>query len=78
MRISSVAYRQELTRRRRTYGFSIDPDDTEVSKEGCVFPMVFISLLLHAEFGQNDHREDAPYFRSDQMYLQIFYTKIRV
>lgn len=25
------AYRQEITRRRRTYGFSIDPDNTEVS-----------------------------------------------
>ena len=34
--------------------------DTEV---GCVFPMVVVSILLRAEFGRNDHREDAPHFR---------------
>ena len=48
------------------------------NKVECVFPMVIVSMLLHAEFGPNDHREDAPYFRSDQVYLQLFYTKIRV
>ena len=26
----------------------------------CVFPMVVISLLPHAEFGRNDHEDDAP------------------
>ena len=30
------------------------------SKVGCVFPMVIVSILLHAEFGWNNHREDAP------------------
>ena len=25
---------------------------------GCIFPMVVISMLPHAEFGQNDHGED--------------------
>ena len=25
----------------------------------CVFPMVVVSILHHAEFGPNDHREDA-------------------
>ena len=30
----------------------------------CVFPMVVTSMLLHAEFGPNGHREDAPHFRS--------------
>ena len=29
---------------------------------GCVFPMVVVSIQPHAEFGQNDHREDALYF----------------
>ena len=33
-----------------------------VSKEGCVFPMVVVSLLPHAELGPNDHREHAPDF----------------
>ena len=32
-----------------------------VNKVGCVFLMVRVSILPHAEFGQNDHREDAPY-----------------
>ena len=26
------------------------------------FPMVVVSILPHAEFGPNDHREDAPHF----------------
>ena len=32
-----------------------------VGKEGCVFPLVVVSILLHAEFGPNYH-EDAPHF----------------
>ena len=32
------------------------------SKVGCVFPMVVVSILPHAEFGPNDHREDASHF----------------
>ena len=28
-----------------------------------VFPMVVVSILPHAEFGPNDHREDAPHFK---------------
>ena len=28
----------------------------------CVVLMIVVSLLLHAEFGRNDHRKDAPYF----------------
>ena len=31
-------------------------------KVGRVFPMVVVSILPHAEFGPNDHREDAPHF----------------
>ena len=31
-------------------------------KVRCVFPMVIVSILPHAEFGSNDHREDAPHF----------------
>ena len=31
-------------------------------KVGCVFPMVAVSIPPHAEFGPNDHREDAPHF----------------
>jgi len=31
----------------------------EPNKVGCIFPMVVISILLHAEFGPNDHREEA-------------------
>ena len=32
-------------------------------KVKCVLPMVVDSMLPHAEFGPNDHREDAPHFR---------------
>ena len=28
----------------------------------CVFPTVVVSMLPHAEFGQNEHREDASRF----------------
>ena len=31
-------------------------------KVGRVFPMVVVSIQPHAEFGRNDHREDAPHF----------------
>ena len=34
----------------------------QISKVGCVFLMVVVSLLPNAEFGRNDHREDAPHF----------------
>ena len=30
-------------------------------KAGCIFPMVIVSLLHHAKFGRNHHREDAPH-----------------
>ena len=32
------------------------------SKVGCVFPMIVVSLLLHADYGRNDHRENAFHF----------------
>ena len=32
------------------------------SKVGCVFLMVVVSMLPHAEIGRNDHREGAPHF----------------
>ena len=31
-------------------------------KVGCVFLVVVVSMLLHAEIGRNDHRECAPHF----------------
>ena len=33
-----------------------------IGKVGCVFPMVIVSIVPHAEFGPNDHREDASHF----------------
>ena len=32
------------------------------NKEGCVFRMVVVFILPHAEFGPNGHREDALHF----------------
>ena len=34
----------------------------QVHKVGCVFAMVVVSILPQAEFGPNDHRQDAPHF----------------
>ena len=33
-------------------------------KVGCVFPMIIVTILRHAEFGQNDHWVDAIHFIS--------------
>ena len=38
--------------------------DFPAFKVGCIFPMVVVYLLPQAEFGRNDHREDAPHFKS--------------
>ena len=38
------------------------PKNLYIFKVGCVFPMVLVSILPHAEFGRNDHRENAPHF----------------
>ena len=37
-------------------------ENRENHKVGCVFPMVDVSILPHAEFGSNDHQVDAPHF----------------
>ena len=34
----------------------------EKFKVGCIFPIV-VSKLIRAEFGRNDHREDASHFK---------------
>ena len=33
------------------------------NKVGCGFPMIVVSILSNAEFGPNDHREDASHFK---------------
>ena len=38
------------------------------SEVKCMFPMV-VSMLPHAEFGGNDHREDAPHCISNNIYI---------
>ena len=35
----------------------------EKIKVGCIFPIVVVSILIRAEFGRNDHREDASHFK---------------
>ena len=42
--------------------FQITVRRTNSSKVGSVFPIVVVSILPHADFGPNNHREDAPYF----------------
>ena len=36
----------------------------EVNKVACVFPMVVVFILPHAEFGPNDHQENAAHCTS--------------
>ena len=43
------------------------------TKVGCVFPMVAVSVLPHAEFGPNEHREDAHHF---MIYCQKYKQKL--
>ena len=38
------------------------PEESTVSKVWCVFSMVVVFMLPHAEIGRNDHREGAPRF----------------
>ena len=33
-----------------------------LQRKGCVISMVVVSLLPHAEFGRNGHRDDASHF----------------
>ena len=43
-------------------------------KVGCVFSMVAVSMLPHAEFGPKDHREDAPNFNRVHFLFPILDT----
>ena len=36
------------------------------SKMECVYPIVIVSILFHAEFGPMDYGEGAPYFTSEK------------
>ena len=40
------------------------PSFEKNTKVGCIFSMVFVSLLPNAEFGQNYHWKDAPHFKN--------------
>ena len=39
---------------------------SNISKVGCVFPMVVVSILPHAEFEPNDHQKDTPDFSKER------------
>ena len=50
-----------------------------VVKVDCVFPMTIVSMLLQAEFGHNDRREDTPHFTVVKQKLsQFWYIHIRL
>ena len=44
-----------------------------ITKVGC-FPMAVFSILSHAEFGLNDHLEDAPHFINSKVYYAKGYA----
>ena len=59
--VSFGPYRSDLCRRTNIESVSRGSMTRKRCKVGCVFPMVVVTLLLHAEFGLNDHREKAPH-----------------
>ena len=55
--ISLIYEINEFQYRRSNYNI-----ESRSYKVGCVFPMVVVSMLPHADFGPNDHRDDALHF----------------
>ena len=49
---------------------------TEINKLSCVFAMVVVLPL--AEFGRNDHREDAPHFKYSTNFCEIMIERVKV
>lgn len=45
------------------YSGTLSDHFCKLNKVGCVFAMVIVSILPHAEFGPNKHQEDGPYFK---------------
>ena len=45
-----------------THSWTVIVSKKSISKVGCDFPMGVVTLLLHADFGRNDHREGALHF----------------
>ena len=43
---------------------------------GCVVPMAIVSILLHADFGPNDYREDASHFTMNE--ANFFFSKLKI
>ena len=52
------------------------------TKVGCVFPMVAVSMLPRVEVRRNDHREDAPHFKStlgtDSSFLHLVMFRVNI
>ena len=47
------------------FDFFFDMAESLITKVGYVFPIAIVSILPHAEFGKNNHREYAPALYSD-------------
>ena len=61
-----VIENEELKPKGKTHSFAKSPN-----KVGCIFPMVVISIVRHAELGRNDHREDAPHFTFQTFHVAL-------
>ena len=62
------------TRLSKTAGLQVAWSESRMHrkyKEGCVFPVVAISMLPRAEFGPNDHREEALHFIYDGLHVSF-------
>ena len=55
-------FRNTVNINRNCWGLGHSGEPSKCNKVGCGIPIVVASLLLHAEFGSNDHREDASHF----------------
>ena len=67
------AFRMGLAASGRGQG-DIDRVLFRITKAGCIFSMVAISVLPLAEFGPNDYRTDAYHFKSHVKKLRTPYT----
>ena len=61
MVITAVMDSVKMARNRTTEAIETKTD-LRIKVE-CVFPVIIVSILPLAEFGQNDHQEDTPHFR---------------
>ena len=70
--ISKLLNALTLSKRLKGWRTKINSYTVNSCKVGCVFPMVVVPILPHADFGPNDHRENTPHF-STVVYIYVYW-----